>query len=254
MRIILRSIVLFLMLAQSAAALQMYEEMQTSIGFFDACEQTLAYSFFQEKDYDMKTTLKTTGTFGTLYPFSAMYHAVGTYKKQEFKPQDYFYEAHSAFNDRSKEIVYKDGIPQYRISVKGDRKRRDDIVLDNKYDSNIDLLSTFALLAEQIMRKNSCDLDRYSFSGKKYSHSIVKTLGKEKIKTPYFEGKALKCEYHLQILKGTDAGFLLKKDEPIYFWILRDQKTDAPFVAKVLVKSTPFGKLESLATKVEVTK
>lgn len=254
MKTTLPSVLLFLSLIRSAAALQMYEEMETSIGFFDACKQTFSYGFFQNKDYDLKTTLKTSGTFGALYPFKAVYHAFGSYQKQILKPQDYSYETHSAFNHRTKEIVYKDGIPQYRISTKGNHKRKDDIIIDKKYDSSIDLLSTVALLTDQILRNNNCEFDKYSFNGKKYSRSVIKNLGKEEIKTPYFEGSALKCEYHLQVLKDADAGFLLKKDEPIYFWVLRNQETGAPFVAKVLVENTPFGTLESIATKVEVTK
>lgn len=254
MKLILRLSMCLLCLLKPAFALEVTHKMSTSIGVFDACEQSLIYRFYGDKDYDIKTTLHTTGVFGTLYSFRAMYHAVGTYQKQNFKPQDYFYEAHSAFHDRTKEIVYNDGVPQYRISTKDKSKRKDKIVVDEKYDSAIDLLSTFALLTEQVIRQNNCDMERYSFNGKKYTLSTVKSRGKEKIKTPYFAGKALKCEYHLEVLDDADAGFLLTKDVPIYFWVLRDEKSDAPFVAKIVVESTPFGKLESLTTEIEVKK
>ena len=254
MKLILRLLPCLMCLWQPALALEVTHQMETSIGVFDACKQTLTYRFYRDKDYDMKTTLETTGVFGTLYPFRATYHAVGTYQKNDFKPQDYFYETHSAFNNRTKEIVYQNGVPQYRVSTKNDSKRTDKITVDAKYGPAMDLLSIFAVLTEQVANKNKCDMERYSFNGKKYALSLVKTLGKEKIKTPYFSGKALKCEYHLDELEDADAGFLLKKDVPIYFWVLRDEQTDAPFVAKIVVENTPFGKLESLTTKVEVKK
>jgi hypothetical protein len=77
-------------------------------------------------------------------------------------------------------------------------------------------------------------------------------LGKEKLVTPYFKGRAMKCKMNLEILEGTDAGFLLNENEPVYYWILNDEKTGFPFVAKVFIKSTPLGKLESLTTEIEV--
>ena len=237
-----------------ASALQVKQEMQTSIGFFDACSQTLTYSFYHDKDYDIKTSVHTTGTFGTLYPFKAEYHAVGTYDKTGFKPQNYFYETTAPFKHKTKEITYKNGIPQRRISTKNEEVKVVNLEPDPKYASSIDLLSVFAMLAQKVVSKGECDLDMYSYNGKRYSRSVVKSKGKEKIKTPYFSGRAMKCEYRLENTKHADAGFLLDKDVPVYFWILRDKETDAPFIAKIEVESTPFGKLESITTKVEVKK
>lgn len=245
---------LFWLWSISAQALSVTQQMQTSIGLFDACEQSFTYQFYRDKDYDVKTTLKTVGAFGTLYPFKATYHTVGIHDKDQFKPLDYFYETNSRFRHRTKEIVYDNGIPQYRISTKDKKTRRDNIEINPAYDSAIDLLSVFALLTHKVLQNNTCDLHQYSFNGKRYSLSTVKNLGKEKIKTPYFEGKALKCQYNLEILEDADAGFLLDKNKPIYFWILHDKQTGAPFIAKILVESTPFGKLESLTTKIEVKK
>lgn len=238
----------------SAQALQVKHEMETSIGLFDACRQTLTYSFFRDKDYDMKTSLETTGTFGTLYPFKADYHAVGTYDKDGFKPQNYFYETTAPFKHKTKEIIYKNGVPQRRISKKNSEVKVVNLQPDLSYEQSIDLLSVFAVLAQKVVSKGNCDLDMYSYNGKRYSRSVVKSHGKEKLKTPYFSGRALKCEYHLENTKDSDAGFLLDKDVPVYFWVLRDDATGAPFVAKIEVESTPFGKLESLTTKVEIKK
>ena len=77
-------------------------------------------------------------------------------------------------------------------------------------------------------------------------------IGKERIKTDFFEGKAIKCEYSLEVSDDADAGFLLTKDVPIYFWVMKDKKNKAYFLAKILVEKTPFGKLEAITTNVEV--
>ena len=166
-----------------AQALEVKHYMQTTIGLLDACKETFSYAFYHDKDYDIKTFVSTSGMFGVLYPFTASYHSVGTYSKSGFKPQDYYYETQTRFRHRSKEIVYKNGVPQYRVSVKNERKRTDEIVTDDKYPSSGDLLSVFGELAQKIIKKGKCDLEQYSFNGKKYAKSTVKTLKKEKIKT-----------------------------------------------------------------------
>lgn len=242
------------MITNSAQALQVTQNMKTSIGVFNACEQSLSYSFYKDKDYDIKTTLKTTGAFGKLYPFTATYHSVGTYEQSNFKPQDYFYETQSRFSHRTKEITYKNGVPQERISVKDGKKAVMLITVNPKYDRSIDLLSVFGVLIEQILRTGKCDFQSHSFNGKKYSLSKVKKISSEKIKTKYFEGKAEKCQYSLEVVDNPDAGFLINKDTPIYMWIMRDKESDAPFVAKIEVPSTPFGKLQAITTNVEVKK
>lgn len=233
-------------------ALEVKHSLKTTIGFFDACETMFTYAFYNNKDYDIKTSITTSGAFGVLYPFTAAYHAVGTYDKFKFKPQDYFYETQTRFRHRSKEIVYKNGEPQYRVSVKNEHRRTDKIKTNPQYPFSGDLLSVFGELTQRIITKGKCDLEQYSFNGKKYAKSVVKTLKKEKIKTEYFSGKALKCQYTQEILEDTDAGFLLNPDEPIYFWVLRDEKTKAWFVAKILIENTPFGKLQAVTTNIEV--
>lgn len=242
-----------LLMTDSAHALRVTQEMKTKIGVFDACEQSLTYDL-QDTDYDMKTTLKTTGTFGAIYPFTAEYHAYGTYKQSDFKPQNYFYETKSRFSRRTKQITYKNGVPQERISVKNGRKKVAKIIVDPKYNRSIDLLSLFGVLAEQIIRSGKCDFQAYSFNGKKYSLSTIKKIKSEKIKTEYFAGEAEKCEYSLEVVDDPEAGFLIDKDVPIYMWIMRDKTTKAPFVAKIEVPSTPFGKLQAVTIKTEVKK
>ena len=77
-------------------------------------------------------------------------------------------------------------------------------------------------------------------------------MGFENIHTPFFSGNAMKCQYHLEVLDDAEAGFMLTKDEPVYFWALQDQQTNAWFLARILVEKTPFGKMESLTTSIKV--
>lgn len=240
--------------AFAAEALEVTQNMQTTIGIFDACEQSLTYRFVGNK-YDMKTKLTTTGTFGKIYPFTGEYHAYGTYNKDKFKPEDYGYEVQSRSHHRTKQLTYRDGVPQTRIKVRDGRVLEEPALVElDRLDDSIDLLSLFGVLTEQVVRADTCDLHRYSFNGKKYSLSEMKTVGHEEIKTPYFAGNALKCEYMLEIQKGASAGFLLNQKMPIYLWILRDETANAPFIAKVEAEKTPFGKLESYTTSIEVKK
>lgn len=246
-------IVLVLMsLVSQVSALEITQNMKTRIGIFDACEQSLTYGFYDKKNYDIRTTLKTTGAFGVMYPFEAKYRSYGTYHLNKFKPQDYFYETQTLFSRRTKEITYKDGIPQERISTKDDDKKSMKIMIDDKYEQSIDLLSVFGVLIEQVIRTGNCDFQSYSFNGKKYSLSKVQKVGDEDIITEFYSGKADKCSYSLEVLDDAEAGFLLSKDIPVYFWIMKDQLSGAPFVAKILVEETPFGELESVTTNIEV--
>ncbi len=238
----------------AAEALEVTQNMYTTIGIFDACSQSLTYKF-DDRNYDMTTRLSTTGAFGKVYPFSGVYHAYGTYVKDKFKPADYGYEVQSRAHHRTKQLTYKDGVPQTRIKVRDGRKLEEPALVElDRLDDSIDLLSLFGVLTEQVIRADTCDMHRYSFNGKKYSFSEMKTVGHEEIKTPYFEGNALKCEYMLEIQKGASAGFLLNQKMPIYLWILRDKTFNAPFIAKVEAEDTPFGKLESYTTSIEVKK
>lgn len=240
--------------ALNAEAAEVTQHMRTTIGIFDACEQSLTYDF-DGNNYNMQTKLTTTGTFGKLYPFTGVYHAYGTYVRDRFKPKDYGYEVQSRRHHRTKRLTYKDGVPQTRIKIRDGRYLEEPALVElDRLDDSIDLLSLFGVLTEQIIRNDTCDLRRYSFNGKKYSLSEMKTAGREDIITPYFAGNALKCEYMLEIQKGASAGFLLDQRIPIYLWILRDKETDLPFIAKVEAEKTPFGKLESFTVSTEVKK
>ena len=240
--------------AAAAEAVEVSQDMQTTLGFFDACKQNLTYKFADGR-YDMRTSLTTTGAFGKLYPFTGVYHAFGTYSANGFVPEDYGYEVQSRSHHRTKQLTYKDGVPQTRIKVRDGRRLEEPALVEpDRLADSVDLLSTFGILTEQVLRTDKCDMKRYSFNGKKYSLSAMQTVGHEEIETPYFKGNALKCKYQLEIQKGASAGVMLNQDVPIYLWILRDSATDAPFIAKVAAEKTPFGKLEAYTTSIKVKK
>lgn len=250
MRLLILIIALVAGIVQDVEALSVSHSIKAEIGMFDAGEKKFEYSFFGERDYDVKIIFKTRGAFRAIYPFDATYHAVGTYDKTRFYPQDYFYDT-KAFKHRTKEIVYENGEPIYRISTKNDKKRKDEIKTDSQYKTSNDMLTLFAELTRQILDGKKCDFEQYAYDGKRYTKVSVKYSGKEKLKTPYFKGRAMKCEMKMKTFDDDDSG-LFDNDEPVYIWILNDEKTGIPFLAKILIESTQFGKLEALTTEIEV--
>ena len=53
---------------------------------------------------------------------------------------------------------------------------------------------------------------------------------------------------------GDDMLWQLTSDSPIYFWIMKDKNTQAPFIAKINVEDTPLGEMNVYTTNIEVTK
>ena len=242
----------FLLLSSAVSALEIKHEIDISVGVFDACRATFLYAFEPSQKYRAESTLSTIGAFDTVYPLKAQYNAHGTYQRSVFKPELYFRQTKTRFNTRRKDVIYQNGVPQYRVSIKNNHKRQDAIVPDAKYPSSNDLLTTAAEIAWHINQTGNCDFEQYSFNGKRYSLSKLTTIGYENLTTPHFSGRALKCRYELEVLDDAEAGFLLDKDEPIYFWLLQDVATHSYFFARALVENTPFGQLEALTTKIEV--
>ncbi len=242
----------FWLLSAAASALEIKHDIDISIGVFNACHATFTYAVDKAQKYRAESTLNTIGAFDTLYPLKAKYNAHGTYLRNIFKPELYHSQTKTRFNSRSKDVFYENGIPLYRVSIKNDYKRQDAIVPDAKYPSSNDLLTTAAEIAWHLNQTGNCDFEQYSFNGKRYSLSKLTTVGYENLTTPHFSGRALKCRYELEVLDDAEAGFLLDKDEPIYFWLLQDTATHAYFFARALVENTPFGQLEALTTKIEV--
>ena len=54
--------------------------------------------------------------------------------------------------------------------------------------------------------------------------------------------------------EGDDLLWQLSSDRPIYFWILKDAASGAPFIARVKINETPLGEMNVYTTKIEVKK
>ena len=51
---------------------------------------------------------------------------------------------------------------------------------------------------------------------------------------------------------GDDLLWQLTSDKPVYFWILKDEKTNKPFIARILIEDTPLGQLNVYTTSINV--
>ena len=52
--------------------------------------------------------------------------------------------------------------------------------------------------------------------------------------------------------EGDDLLWQFTSDRPIYFWILADEKSGIPFIARVEVEDTPLGKMNIYTNKATI--
>lgn len=231
--------------------------LNVGIGFFDAARVSMTYNL-DKQSYEFASTVKTAGTFGKLYLFEALYSSEGIFKDGHTITRDYRYETKSSSHTRTKQLVFdENGILDYRLSSKDGKPKRVDITLpDTPFDAS-DLQTVFASVARQIIDNNFCAMEKTVFDGKKNYKVVFKDEGKETLKDeeiPY-SGEALKCSVYIQSLDEEDDGDLLwntTSDRPIYFWVLEDNQTKLPFLAKIEIKSTPLGKLRAYTTGISI--
>ncbi len=241
----------------SAAAFEVQHHFDVSIGPFDAANAQFAYTL-NPVTYGVNSRVQTNGVFNTLYPFKANYATTGKIKKEKFETASYHYDSQSRFNKRSKELVYDDnGRPLYRLSTKNGKQKKGSV--DTTIDSTdtTDLQTIFAKLAKQYNDVRFCDARMQVFDGKKRFDVIFKDEGKEELlpqKGLPYSGTAVKCSIYIDKLgdKGDDLLWEMTSDRPIYFWMMEDEKTRKPFIAKIMIEDTPLGRLEALAQKIEI--
>ena len=95
------------------------------------------------------------------------------------------------------------------------------------------------------------------FDGKRRFDVIFRDEGQERLDAGEyspFKGTAHKCSLYIDKL-GSEAEDLLwevSSDRPIYFWILEDETSKAPFIAKIEIESTPLGKLQVYTKNIPV--
>lgn len=227
------------------------------LGIFNAGNAQFGYNI-TPATYNVKSTIQTAGIFGGLYPFSAEYKTTGTIKNDKLTPLSYKSNSKSRFNTRKKEMFYQDGKPTYRISTKNSSNGKKVEILpppDNIKTS--DLQTTLAQIINQYENVKFCNARLAVFDGKKRFDIVFNDEGEEYLPAnehTSFSGTAHKCSFYADDLGQNydDLIFQLTPKNPISVWILEDEKTKRPFIAKLEKKSTSLGKLVVYTNKVNI--
>ncbi len=240
-----------------AQAFSVEHQFKVGIGTFDASRTTFTYAL-TDKDYSVQSQVKTNGFFDILYPFQARYSTTGIITKNGLETRSYHYDSQSRFNKRSKDLIYNEqGLPIHRISSKNGKEKKVNIEQSTDNKDTTDLQTVFAELAKQYNDVKFCDSRMQVFDGKRRFDVIFKDEGQEELsadKNLPFSGKASKCSMYIDKLEseGDDLLWELTSDKPVYFWILKEEKSQKPFIAKIHIDDTPLGALNVYTTKVTI--
>ncbi len=257
MKKIFLSLIFCTLVSQKVQAFTVEHNFAVEIGTFDASITNFSYQI-SPQEYSVNSTVRTNGLFHTLYPFEANYATTGRIKEDRLETHSYHYDSQSRFNTRSKELIYDEqGTPLYRLSTKNGKQKKTNIKKDKNNLGTTDLQTVFAELAYQYNNVKFCDARLQVFDGKRRFDVIFQDEGKEELtanNTSPFSGMAAKCSMYIDKLssEGDDLLWKLTSDRPIYFWLLEDEKTKKPFIAKIWVKDTPLGELKALATNITI--
>lgn len=250
---------IFGMLATSASALEVRHNLTAFVGPFNAATAEFTYRL-QPATYAVESIIRTNGAFNTLYPFEANYNTGGKIAKDNMLTTDYRYKSQSRFNSRSKQTFYDaNGNPLYQISGKNGKNKRRDIKLPADGLPATDLQTVLAIVIKRYNEMRFCAGRMPVFDGKRRFDVIFADEGTETVtanRYSPFAGPAAKCSMYIDKLqeKGDDLLWQLTSDRPIYFWIMQDPSSRAPFIAKIAVQETPLGKMNVYTTKIEVKK
>ena len=250
--------VLFVVLqSATASATEVKHYFDAVIGVFNAAGADFTYKIGTSA-YATKSNIYTKGVFDTLYPFAARYATSGIFKNERMQTENYRYESQSRFNNRTKRVIYDgNGIPVKSISAKNGKEKTKDIIISTDVTDTTDLQSVFADVINQYTKTQRCAAVKKVFDGKRRYNVIFEDLGHEEVEknkySPYF-GNAVKCSMYIDKLKelGNDMLWKMTSKSPVYLWILKDEKTNIPFIAKIMVEDTPLGQLNVYTKKIEV--
>lgn len=244
-----------LLLTRNVHAFTLEHEFDVFIGKFNASRTNFTYTL-SDKFYELKSDVKTYGTFDTLYPFQAIYSTSGTIDGDVLTTRYYRYTAKSRFNTRAKELVYdENGVPLYNISSKNKKERKREIDKSIDIEGTTDLQTVFAEMVKQFNKTKTCDSRMEVFDGKRRFDVIFKTEGVEEIKADKymkFSGEATKCIMYIDGLgnKGADLLMELSLDRPVYFWVMEYGEKKRPFIARAEIEKTGYGRLVVYTRKV----
>lgn len=245
--------------ASSVEALSVKHDFTAFVGPFNASTAEFEYTL-TKKSYAVRSVVRTNGTFGFLYPFEANYYTGGSIEGDRLETSAYRYTSQSRFNKRSKVMIYnEDGQPVFAVSSKNGREKKKEIEATADSKNTTNLQTVLAAIARQYNLVGFCDSRIPIFDGKRRFDAIFRDEGKEEIKAneySAFAGRAAKCSMYIDKLgaEGDDLLWQLSSDRPIYFWILKDAASGAPFIARVKINETPLGEMNVYTTKIEVKK
>ncbi|MDR1025983.1 MAG: DUF3108 domain-containing protein [Lactobacillus sp.] len=244
----------------TAEAFSVKHDFTVFVGIFNASMTSFEYGI-TSKDYFVKSNLKTNGIFNTLYPFEATYSTTGKINTNgELNTTSYKYKSKSRFKKRSKELIYDDkGAPLYSISITNDKEKKNSIIHPQDVHDTNDLQTVMARMAIQYNALKFCDSRHEIFDGRRRFDVIFKDEGKdilEKNEHSSFKGEAVKCSMYIDKLAETGDDLLWENtsDKPIYFWIMEEETTGYPFIARIEIESTPLGKLPAYTKNITVEK
>lgn len=242
----------FWIIAAAVEAHTLEQDLKVEIGVFDAAKVHMAYTLDPQM-YVFQSAVEAQGLFGKVYPFAATYYGQGRFVDGKPVTADYHYRAKTRQHLRTKRLVFDNqGRLLYRVSAK-DGKEKSVEVQTPSYGFDVsDLQTIFALIGRKLMLKNSCAMEQTVYDGKKHYNVILRDQGIQTLEDPAldFKGAAHRCAMMILPLAQDDDDMLWQAtaERPIIFWVLKEPKTEMPYLLKVEIADTPLGQLKAYST------
>lgn len=240
-----------------AQAFSVKHDFFVTVGVFDASRTEFSYTL-TPSNYQITSTVKTNGLFNTLYPFIAEYRTSGNIIGGKMVATDYNYTSKSRFNTRGKKVFFdKNGEPSYRISSKNGKEKKHPFDKSPTPADTFDLQTVLAKLTKQYNELGFCHARFAVYDGKRRFDVVANDQGADILSEnehSSYSGKASKCSIHIDKLLSEEDDTLweFSANKPIYFWIVKDDKTKHAFIARIQIKETPLGELNAYAEKITI--
>ena len=237
----------FLLWTNGSSALNFKQHMPVQIGVFDAATIDLFYTF-DKNSFDIKADVATTHVFEVFYPFLASYEAKGKVVNTDVLPVSYAAYSKTRNHVRINQIFYNDEGQAYKRIYTKDKRKKEKEITDVPLTADVaDLQSVFAAFILFYKNKQSCNMGKEIYDGKKH-YKISGKDGKTEMRYVDFLQKkvwAHECNITLKNLKDNQDALLdASVDRTIKLWLGLDDKTEMPFVIEIVVDSTPLGALK----------
>lgn len=240
-----------------AHAFSVEHDFFVTVGMFDASITKFTYNI-SPKEYKITSNVSTNGVFDSIYPFQAIYQTSGKIANEQMIVTDYNYESKSRSKTRGKKVFFnKHGEPQYQISSKNGKEKKREFKPSPTPADTFDLQTVLAKLAYQYNELGFCDSKLSVYDGKRRFDVTFKDEGYENLSehpNSKLLGKAAKCSLRIDkiLSEDDDALWEFSVNKPIYFWIVRDTKTNNPLIARIQIKNTPLGELNAYAQNITI--